>query len=145
MTHLLHNMSCVPRTAVRVEIQPVMGVVARFPGVRALALDPRHRKVRARGLGGAPDLVESLQRYWEGLDLVGAAMIFPWREEHGAHPCLDVRHPLLVLNVLARTRSTLLMARSPLDLGVECLDRTLVSADPALIALVERCEGSRTR
>jgi len=148
VTELLHNTYGPCSRTVRVEIQPVMGVVARFPGCRpegqrTVDLDSAHDGIWTSGLGVAPDLVKRLERFWEDLDLVGASMIFPWREELGAHPCLEARNPLLVLNVLARTRSTLLMARSPLDLGVECLERTLVSTDPALVALVERCEGRR--
>ncbi len=150
MTDLLHNMSCSATSAVRVEIRPVLGMVARFPGCRpegqrTLSLDPAHQAIWSSGLGVAPDLVERLERFWEDLNLVGASMIFPWREELGKQRYVEARHPLLVLNVLARTRSTLLMARSPLDLDVSCLERTLVSTDPALITLVLRCQRRRRK
>lgn len=45
--------------------------------------------------------------------------------------------PLLVLNVLARSRANLLQAHAPLSFDEEHLKRTLISDDPRLIRLVE--------
>jgi hypothetical protein len=55
-------------------------------------------------------------------------------------PPLDAADPLLVLNVLGRTRGPVLIARAPLALEPAFLERELISRDARLLALA-RGEG----
>lgn len=112
---------------------------------------------------GTADLVQHLDKTWESYRLMGAVLVYPWNpdawkvmtapppapqentEEDGQQPpqpapvkfialrAIDLQ---LVLNVLARSRSQVLLTRAPLVLSQEYLNRSLISDDPRLVALV---------
>lgn len=103
------------------------------------------------------ELASKLDVAWEGYDLCGAMLVYPWQEglrqavaarlldaPPGAAPTyLRALDPLLVLNVLARARSQILLAASPPDLERPFLERSLAADDPRLVALAcatEFCE-----
>jgi hypothetical protein len=100
-------------------------------------------KVIAENRAAAAHLTAELDRYWSGLELHGAALVYIWEED--IERAVQARRPTLlraldarlVLNVLARTRAHLLQPRSPLALEPPYLDRVLCSDDPQLIRLVK--------
>jgi hypothetical protein len=89
-----------------------------------------------------------LDEAWESYQMCGAILVYNWREE--VKQVMNMRllairesprfvralDSLLVLNVLARARSSLLLATAPLALERPFLTRTLASDDPRLQKLV---------
>jgi hypothetical protein len=94
-------------------------------------------------------LVTKLDAAWQGYGLLGAVLMYPWHEGlqqaiatrmvdafPGSAPSyLRALDPLLVLNVLARSRSQILLANLPPDLERAFLERSLAADDPRLIEL----------
>lgn len=104
------------------------------------------------------ELENVLESAWHEYDLHGAVLLYPWRNDLpqvmvGQVPqgdqddeeyedekppvpvflrALDLR---LVLNVLARTRSSILLSRAPLGLEKQYLGQSLFTEDPRLITL----------
>lgn len=105
------------------------------------------------------ELETQLDDAWQEYDLHGAVLLYPWRKEilqimagnvaavddeesesyeddKPSPPifwrALDLR---LVFNVLARTRSNILLSRAPLGLERQYLGRSLFTDDPRLITL----------
>jgi hypothetical protein len=101
---------------------------------------------RKVGRGTVPDeLLEEAEALWAGVELVGAALVFPWSDEVAAPPAglrpprvLVAVDPLAVVNVLGRARGSLLLPRWPLAAEPEYLLRSLATCDPRLAALAER-------
>lgn len=99
-------------------------------------------------------LKAKLDEHWETYQLRGAIFVYNWREE--VKQALNYRllalqesanfvralEPLLVLNVLARSRASLLLATAPLALERPFLTRTLGADDPRLLKLVSEGEHS---
>jgi hypothetical protein len=93
-------------------------------------------------------LKATLNEQWETYRLRGAMLVYNWREE--IKQAMNLRlsairseptfvralDPLLVLNVLARSRSSLLLATAPLALERPFLARTLAADDTRLLKLV---------
>ncbi|MAE96854.1 MAG: hypothetical protein CL910_19570 [Deltaproteobacteria bacterium] len=139
---LLNNMSVAPRSPVRCSIKVSSGTIVRFAieateGPNRLWLRPS----RARQ--------ECLRGAWDRFGLVGAALIFAWspprQHEEGSGRgtrILEATNPELVVNVLGRTRSSLLLGNAPLALERSYLRRELASDDPRLVALA-RSTGAR--
>jgi hypothetical protein len=94
-------------------------------------------------------LAASLDTAWGEYQLAGAILVYPWEQDTRhvilAHAkvsnvkamCLRALDPLLVLNVLARSRTNLLQPRAPLALEPSYLGRTLISDDERLAKLVQ--------
>jgi hypothetical protein len=97
-------------------------------------------------------LVTSLEAAWESYELKGAILVSPWEQDtrqviltHAKTTnvkamCLRAFDPLLVLNVLARSRTNLLQPRAPLALEQTYLERSLITDDARLVKLVQ-CSG----
>ena len=95
----------------------------------------------------AEALKTELDDDWETYHLHGAILVYAWREDIRQAvsarltavkaPGTYVRSldPLLVLNVLARARTTLLLANAPLALERPFLSRAILSDDPRLVRL----------
>jgi hypothetical protein len=106
-----------------------------------------------RALQADKALVASMQQQlddaWHGYGLRGAFLVYGWGED--VQQALNTRlaairapqvyvrclDPLLVVNVLARTRTALLLPNAPPALEPTYLTRVLVSDDPRLIALAK--------
>ncbi len=94
-------------------------------------------------------LTQALDEAWEAYTLTGALLMYYQHEETSSILLetskvtgekgiyLRALDPLLVLNVLARTRSNLLQPRAPLSFDESQLQRTLLSDDPRLISIVQ--------
>lgn len=94
-------------------------------------------------------LVAKLETAWESYALTGAVLVRPWEQDTHmvilAHAkianvkamCLRALDPLVVLNVLARSRANLLQPRAPLAIEQAYLERSLISDDPRLVKLVQ--------
>lgn len=90
-----------------------------------------------------------LDAAWETYQLKGAILLYPWRDElrsavNGRLSALKqpttyllVTDPVLILNVLGRSRAGLLLANAPLALDRVFLSRAMASDDPRLIALAQ--------
>jgi hypothetical protein len=103
-------------------------------------------------LDGDKSLVERLKTQldavWESYNLRGALLVYTWRDDLKnainlrlnaiKQPPLYLRalDPLLILNVLARSRTTLLLSGAPLALERPFLSRALASDDSRLLELV---------
>ena len=102
--------------------------------------------------GDVQALVENLEQSWQSCELHGAALVYNWRDDLREGMAarlvalkqppifLRVTDPLLVLNVLARARASLLLANAPLALEYPYLSRVLASDDPRLLELA-RSQG----
>ncbi len=123
---VLHNMSTPPRTHVSARLKPAGPAVCRF----------RLATVRASASRLLADdtCEERLEAAWDGYGLRGACHVYAWRDDITSRP-VSVRDPLLVLNVLGRTRAQVLLATAPLALEPDFLERELASDDPRLVAL----------
>lgn len=98
----------------------------------------------------AERLKTQLDAVWERYDLRGALLVYTWRDELKQsvnqrliavrQPPIYLRalDPLLILNVLARSRTTLLLAGAPLALERPFLSRALASDDSRLLELVKQ-------
>ncbi|NDJ62614.1 MAG: hypothetical protein GYB67_15935 [Chloroflexi bacterium] len=98
----------------------------------------------------ADALKEQLDSAWQAFNFTGAMLVYDWQTE--SKNALNARlealkapskyvqadEPLLVLNVLARARSSLLMVQSPLALEKPFLNRLLIADDPRLETLVRQ-------
>jgi hypothetical protein len=94
-------------------------------------------------------LVASLETTWASCALTGAILVHAWEQDTKqvilAHAkvtnekamCLRALDPLLVVNVLARSRTNLLQPRAPLALEQAYLERSLISDDARLVKLVQ--------
>jgi hypothetical protein len=107
----------------------------------------------AAALDANPDaaarLHETLDAAWAGYNMVGAALIHPWRIEareayvtrlaaiNQPQHYLRASDPVFVLNVLARARSTVLLSNAPLALERGFLERSLFCDDARVIALAQ--------
>ena len=90
-----------------------------------------------------------LDTAWESYRLRGALLFYPWRDElrsavNGRLSALRqpttyllVVDPVLILNVLGRSRAGLLLASAPLALDRVFLDRSMASDDNRLIPLAQ--------
>ena len=100
-------------------------------------------------------LREALDTSWRAYGLRGAVLVYNWRDDlrEGVAARLNaikqppiylqVTEPLLVLNVLARARTSLLLAHAPLALEHPYLSRALASDDPRLLALARNMGCTR--
>ncbi|NWG16799.1 MAG: hypothetical protein HXY41_09200 [Chloroflexi bacterium] len=117
--------------------------------------------IKAIEAGGAHmnELEALVEAAWQEYQLRGAVLLYPWRKElpqvmvgrvttgddtddeeyeddKPAAPvllrALDMR---LVINVLARTRSNILLSRAPLGLESQYLNQSLLTDDPRLVVL----------
>jgi hypothetical protein len=91
---------------------------------------------------------DRLDESWDGYKLIGATLVYVWREDlrEGMAARLNAlklppvylraTDPQVVLNLLARARSSLLLANAPLALERSFLERVLASDDLRLIQLV---------
>lgn len=94
-------------------------------------------------------LSKGLDDAWEQYHLCGAMLVFSWMQDtrqiilsHAKASglkavCLRALDPILVLNVLARTRTNLLQPRAPLAFDKSYLERSLISTDARLVRLVQ--------
>jgi hypothetical protein len=93
------------------------------------------------------DLIPLLDEAWDRYQLKGAIIISPWSEETadlfaGNSPVkyrlsvLRTANPLLVLNILGRSRAKLLLPNIPISLEPQFLAREVISTDPRLIHMV---------
>ena len=94
-------------------------------------------------------LKAQLDAAWAEANLVGAALIYPWRQEVKQaltarlqaieQPTVVLRatDPLLVLNVLSRSRTHILLGNAPCALERAFLERVLYTDDPRLVALAQ--------
>ncbi len=90
-----------------------------------------------------------LDAIWESYQLKGAILLYPWRDElrsavNGRLSALKqpttyllITDPLFVLNVLGRSRASLLLANAPLALDRVFLSRSMASDDPRLILIAQ--------
>lgn len=138
---LLHNMSCRPQTETRAWVAPLRSPVVRFELARLSRGLARQAERDALPEG----LLEEAEARWAGFDLAGAALVFTWNADVIAAPAglepprvLVARDPVTVVNVLGRSRGSLLLPRWPLAAEPEYLLRSLATCDPRLAALAER-------
>lgn len=145
---LLQNMSPRPRTLVQWQVSRWRGAAGLRPG----AGPDLPVRFQLDALPRALDpFFPLLEEAWSGYALAGAMLVYTWREpapvpEEGAAPTEDgpgggslvATDPLLVLNVLGRSRGGLLLARAPLFLDEERLARIVASDDPRLVRLARR-------
>jgi hypothetical protein len=156
--NLLHNYggACGPkRTSVQWQVLPITPVSVRFSMNEEVK-----RRVSALLKAGelsleeieenSSSLIPILEGFWMKQPLNGAVLFSPWKEETGEKPFTsgagensDSRlilavEPLLVLNVLCRSRAGLLLPNLPLSLEVPFLKRDLVTADQRLILLANK-------
>jgi hypothetical protein len=94
-------------------------------------------------------LKHTLDEVWAGYQIKGAILVYPWKpttrevitasaKVRSTRPVfLRAFDPLLVMNVLARSRENLLQPRAPLSFDKAYLERALVSDDPRLLRLVQ--------
>lgn len=147
------------------EIAPVAGMLVRFDlnGLGAalhqlvgssVSQDDDDREAIIRAVEGDEKLRTALAARldvaWTAFELRGAVLVYPWRNEFrpatatrlddGRTPLFQpsyvrAQDPALVLNVLARARTQILLAASPLDLERAFLERSLTTDDPRLMGL----------
>lgn len=136
----LHNMSMRPRYTVHCSLRPPGGVVVRF----ALGA-PRRRWLRPSRATRA-----LIGEMWEGIGLKGAALVFGWappgppvKYEPRGPKILEATDEAFVVNVLARTRSGLLLGDAPLSLERGYLARELATDDPRLVELARQTGVSK--
>src|SRR5690348_14496992 len=111
-------MSARPRTEVAFEIRPVSTVgVARFRL-------PEQVNLTATVAGTSE---ADLDTVWASYGLTGAALVFPWSARHAVvyDKALTATDNMLVLNVLARARATVLLGTALAVLDAEYLRRDL--------------------
>ena len=98
------------------------------------------------------DLIPLLDEAWERYRLRGAIVISPWTEEvadlfDSNSPwkyrltMLRTVNPLLVLNILGRSRAKLLLPNVPVSLEPQFLARDVISTDPRLIQIIRAEAG----
>lgn len=124
------------------------------PGIVRISIDTevnlrisRLLKKKNFNLQEERDLIPLLDEAWTKFQLKGAIMISPWGEEtaelfDGKSPVkhrlkvLRTVNPLLVLNILGRSRAKLLLPNVPVSLETQFQTRDLISTDPRLIKMV---------
>lgn len=121
---LLHNMSSCPRTRINAFLRPPGGTLALF------SAGPDDRRLLRSKAGR-----EQVEEAWREIGLRGAAAVFDEPYEPGEQLKSVAADTLLSLNVLGRTRGSLLLPGTPLAREAALLGRTLVSDDPRLVAL----------
>jgi hypothetical protein len=94
-------------------------------------------------------LKHTLDEVWAEYHLTGAILVYSWKpttrdvisasaKAKNTRPVyLRAFDPLLVMNVLARSRENLLQPRAPLSFDKAYLERALISDDPRLLRLVQ--------
>ncbi len=94
-------------------------------------------------------LKHTLDDVWSEYQLKGAILVYLWKPNtreiisanaivRNTRPIfLRAFDPLLVMNVLARSRENLLQPRAPLSFDKSYLERALISDDPRLLRLVQ--------
>ena len=98
------------------------------------------------------NLIPLLDEAWERYRLRGAIFISPWTEEvadlfDSNSPwkyrltMLRTVNPLLVLNILGRSRAKLLLPNVPVSLEPQFLARDVISTDPRLIQIIREEAG----
>jgi hypothetical protein len=98
------------------------------------------------------DLIPLLDEAWERYRIRGAIFISPWTEEVAELfdtkspwkyrlTMLRTVNPLLVLNILGRSRAKLLLPNVPVSLEPQFLARDVISTDPRLIQIIRAEAG----
>jgi hypothetical protein len=98
------------------------------------------------------DLIPLLDEAWERYRMRGAIFISPWTEEVAELfdtkspwkyrlTMLRTVNPLLVLNILGRSRAKLLLPNVPVSLEPQFLARDVISTDPRLIQIIRAEAG----
>ncbi len=135
----LHNMSMRPRYTVHCSIRPPDGTIVRF----ALAAP------RRRWLKPSRATRELIGETWDRIGLTGAALVYGWappgppvKYQPRGPEILEAADEALIVNVLARTRSGLLLGDAPLSLERGYLTRELATDDPRLVEMA-RLTGVR--
>ena len=94
-------------------------------------------------------LTETLDSVWNGYELTGAILMYAWKDTtrdvivanarltNSKPVYLRAFDPLLVLNVLARSRDNLLQPNAPVSFDAAYVDRALMTDDPRLVKLVQ--------
>jgi hypothetical protein len=94
-------------------------------------------------------LTATLDAVWKDYELIGAMLIYGWKDTtrdvilsnarltNSKPVFLRAFDPLLVLNVLARSRDNLLQPSAPTSFDSAYVDRALISDDPRLVKLVQ--------
>lgn len=139
-------MSMRPRTSVRCDVAPRSDTLVRF------AIESACTGSHPAWLSPSRKAKQRLREAWETLGLRGAALVFDWvtpepPSDYGpVRPkLLDATDEAFVVNVLARTRSCLLLGDAPLTLETPFLSRALVTDDPRLIEMARKTGVRRTR
>ena len=153
---MLHNMSVRPTTQVDWTILPAGEAIVLFDlaGLGTELAEWPHGQAVLEILKGSPgrgstaskaqqELASDLDEAWHECALHGAIHVYPFPAAGVAAraaglPILRATHPALVANVLARTRSQLLLPSMPLALEAPFLTRELASDDPRLVELAAR-------
>jgi hypothetical protein len=154
---LLHNYGgpCGPKkTTIQWQILPIKPVLVRF----RMSLAVRSRisnllKEEELSLDqieqNSSRLIPILEGFWNNQALKGAILISPWISGGNKLPegqsggnsegrVFLSLEPLLVLNVLCRSRAGLLLPNLPLAIEIPFLKRDLVTADQRLIQLADK-------
>ncbi len=94
-------------------------------------------------------LTAILDDMWNAYEMTGAMLVYSWKDSTRDVIRTDAQlsnrkpvylrafDPLLVLNVLARSRDNLLQATAPVSFDATYIDRTIISDDPRLVKLVQ--------
>jgi len=110
---------------------------ATRPGVTLINMMEKNRSL-------PESLKPTLNEYWHGVSLVGAVHVYDWREEvkeaavrrlnaiKAPPDYLRATDPFLIVNVLARSRTNLLIPGAALALDRPFLQRIVITDDPRL-------------
>lgn len=142
---LLHNLYGAPHTRVSCQILPYQPVMARF----RMNHEVRYRlgnvlNKERFNLEREQDLVVQLDAAWQETRLRGAILISAWDDnvarlfdddnpQSQRLTLLQPVNPLLVLNVLGRSRAGILLPHFPLSLEPQFINRDLVTCDQRLV------------
>ncbi|MBD3869597.1 MAG: hypothetical protein IFK94_15865 [Acidobacteria bacterium] len=150
MVDMLHNMSMRPSTRVEWGVQALWDGQACFNLKQAAAprgfLYREGEEVYLLTNRRRDCLLEMMQDDWRSRPFTGAVLMYTREFESGGGVRIDLNYrsvtcvtePLLVLNVLARTRGGVLLYDAPAWLDRDRLERSLYTFDPRFTALAGR-------
>lgn len=151
---MIHNYCCPPRTVIKCQITPLTNTFLRinlnFQVREKLAFMLNFTEGSLEKVEDfAVDLGPLLDQAWAQYALHGAILLMPWKEEllhnqdrqsltREMYHIINTDDPLLVLNILCRSRSGILLPNIPLALEAPFLRRDLLTSDHRLIEIARK-------
>lgn len=152
--NLLKNFCCPPRTTINWEISPLHDTFLRinlnYEVSSRLSMMMGIPEISIKQIEDmADDLIPLLDRAWLEYGLKGSILLSPWHEDISSKIdpqsrdlnllCLvHSRDPMLVLNILSRSRSGILLPQFPPLLELPFLKRDLATGDRRLVSLAKK-------